>query len=405
MVEDAISFEGPNVACSEAERGREHRGEFVFILTVVGAYVSAFLVSDLQVATPRSAVVLGLGVVFVLLGVRGYELTWGIHPLAGPMAYFVVQSFLGGVIIYLSEAAGLMSLVVLPITSQAAGNLPRRWTLVVCAMALAALAVPVGLMAGWVSALGAAASLLVGIVFTVTFTDIALGEARARREVERLAAELREANRRLRAYAAQAEELATMRERNRLAREIHDTLGHHLTTVNVQLEAARAVLESDPERALQAVESAQALTKKGLAEVRGSVAALRASPTERKPLPEAIAALVDELQSSGIVAEFVVAGQPRELSPEVQLALYRTAQEGLTNVRRHARASWVQVELDYRDATRVRLTVEDNGVGATSAEGGFGLIGVRERVLLLDGEMRTETTPREGFRLDVEVPA
>jgi signal transduction histidine kinase len=393
-----------NVASSEAEHHDEHRGQFVFVLTVVGAYASAFLVSGFPLTIPRSAIILGLGVVYILLGVRGYQLTWRIHPLVGPLAYFLVQSVLAGVIMVLSEAAGLMALIVLPLTAQATGDLPRRWTLVVCALALAALAVPVWLLSDWVAALGAAVSLLVGVVFTVSFTDIAMREARARQEVERLAVELREANQRLREYAAQAEELATMKERNRLAREIHDTLGHHLTTVNVQLEAARAVLESDAERARQALENAQSLTKQGLAEVRSSVAALRASPVERRPLPEAIGALVDELDASGVMSEFTLAGQPRELPPEVRLALYRTVQEGLTNVRRHARASWVQVQLDYRDPTLVRLTVEDNGVGATSAEGGFGLVGVRERILLLDGEMRTETTPREGFKLGVEVP-
>jgi signal transduction histidine kinase len=389
---------------SDAEHPDEHRGEVVFILTVVGAYASAFLVSELPLASPRSAVVLGLGVIFTLLGVQGYELAWGIDSLAGPLAYFLVQSVLAGVIIHLSEAAGLMTLIVLPLVSQAAADLPRRWTLVVCAAALAALGIPVWLRADWVSALGAVASLLVGVVFTVSFTDIAVSEARARQEVERLAAELREANQQLRAYAAQAEELATMKERNRLAREIHDTLGHHLTTVNVQLEAARAVLESDPERARRALDNAQSMTRKGLDEVRSSVAALRASPIERRPLSEAMGALVDELEASGIVAEFVLMGRPRELAPEVQLALYRTAQEGLTNVRRHARASWAEVRLDYQDPARVRLTVEDNGVGATSAEGGFGLLGVRERIRLLDGKMRTETTPREGFTLTVEVP-
>lgn len=392
------------MASPETAQDDEHGGELIFILTVAGAYASASIVSGFPLPAPRSAVLLALGVVFVLFGVRGYELTWRIHPPAGPLAYFMVQAALAGVIIYLSEASGLMALIVLPLTSQAAADLPRPWMLVVCALAVVALAVPVGLVADWIGALGAGVSILVGIVFTVSFTNIAVSEARARQEIERLAAELSDANQRLREYAAQAEDLATMEERNRLAREIHDTLGHHLTAVNVQLEAARAVLESDPDRARQAVENAQAMTKKGLADVRGSVAALRASPVEQRPLPEAVGALVDEFDASGVVTEFALAGDPRPLPPEVQLALYRSAQEGLTNVRRHARASWARVRLDYGDPNRVRLTVEDNGVGASSTDGGFGLLGVRERVSLLDGEMRTRTALREGFTLDVEVP-
>jgi signal transduction histidine kinase len=113
---------------------------------------------------------------------------------------------------------------------------------------------------------------------------------------------------------------------------------------------------------------------------------------------------VEELDASGVQTEFSTTGEPEVLSPEAQLALYRTAQEGLTNVRRHARASRVRVQLHYENPARVRLTVEDDGVGATSPDGGFGLLGVRERVQLLDGQMRMETAPREGFKLDVEVP-
>ena len=405
-MQEALLFEDLTVASSGSDQHGDHRGEFVFILTVVGAYASAFLVSDLPLVTPRGVLLLGLGVVFVLLGVRLYYASpiWSANPLISYLIYFGVQSALAGVIVYLSEGAGLMALVFLPIVSQAAGDLPRRWTLAVCALVLVAFAVPIGVRADLPTALAAAASLLVGVVFTVSFTDIAVSEARSRHQVERLAAELREANQRLREYAAQAKELATMQERNRLAREIHDTLGHHLTAVNVQLEAARAVLKSDPERALQAVENAQSMTKQGLAEVRNSVAALRASPVEQRPLPEAVAVLVDELDASGIVVEFEVVGQPREVRPEIQLALYRTAQEGLTNLRRHARASWARVCLDYRHPGQLHLTVEDNGVGAASTEDGFGLLGVQERIRLLGGEMRTETAPGKGFILDVEVP-
>jgi signal transduction histidine kinase len=103
---------------------------------------------------------------------------------------------------------------------------------------------------------------------------VAVREQRGRAEVQRLADELGVANRQLREYAGQVEELAAARERNRMAREIHDTLGHYLTAVNMQLEAARALLATDPEKAADGMSKALALTHEGLADVRRSVATL-----------------------------------------------------------------------------------------------------------------------------------
>src|SRR6185369_12887105 len=116
---------------------------------------------------------------------------------------------------------------------------------------------------------------------------------------------LAEANQQLRDHAAQVEELASTKERNRLAREIHDSLGHYLTVVNVQIGAAQAILEQDRPRALDHLSKAQALTQEGLAEVRHSVAALRASPTESGPLPEALAKLAEQWNAAGLSTRFV----------------------------------------------------------------------------------------------------
>jgi signal transduction histidine kinase len=252
---------------------------------------------------------------------------------------------------------------------------------------------------GWVDAARAGlTSYLAGVVFAVVFTRIAV-------RGETLAAELGAANQKLRAYAAQVEELATTTERNRVAREIHDNLGHYLTVINMQLEAARAVFGTDPERALDAVRKAQTLTQEGLAEVRKSVSALRAGPAGNRPLPEAAALLIEETRAAGILAELTIAGTPRPLEPQAELTLYRAVQEALTNVRKHAHASRVDVRLEYAADGTVRLAVHDNGVGSSTSNGGFGLLGLRERVQLLGGKVRTQSAAGEGFRLDVEVPA
>jgi signal transduction histidine kinase len=240
-------------------------------------------------------------------------------------------------------------------------------------------------------------------LFVAVFTMVAVRERMARAEVERLASELSTANNRLREYATQAEELATTKERNRLAREIHDSLGHYLTVINMQLEAAKVVIENDPARSLEALGKAQSLTREGLADIRRSVAALRASPMSTNSLPEAVATLAREIQSAGLITDYTVSGQPRPLEPQVELTLYRVAQEGLTNIRKHAFASMVELKLDYRDDKTVRLLIKDNGVGSKQPDGGFGLLGLRERIHLLNGQVRVQTAPEQGFSLEVEL--
>jgi signal transduction histidine kinase len=249
---------------------------------------------------------------------------------------------------------------------------------------LLTLLAPMGLKSGWAMAARVGLVYLAGLVFVVVFTHLAVSEREARAEVERLAAELRQ-------YAAQIEELAITKERNRLAREIHDSLGHYLTVIHVQLEAARAVMETDRRRALDGLNTAHRLAQQGLAEVRRSVTALRAWPLPDLPLPAAVAKLADECRAAGIATELVVTGAPRPLAPPAVLALYRAAQEGLTNVRKHSQATRASLTLDYSHARMVRLEVRDNGVGHSQATEGFGLLGVRERAHLLAGKVRIHT--------------
>jgi len=283
--------------------------------------------------------------------------------------------------------------------------LPRKWTVVVCALVLGVLLLPFTTMEAGNGVLSAGFSFFAAIVFVALFTQIAVNERSARAEVEQLASQLGEANQKLREYAVQAEDLAAMQERNRMARDIHDGLGHYLTVINVQLEAALAVLDNDPGRSRDAIAKALALTHQALADVRRSVAALRMAPTESRPLADAIMELVEENRSAGIITELSILGQRRPLAPQADLTLYRAVQEALTNVRKHAHASRVDLTLDYSNSDRVRLVVEDNGVGAPDPSVGFGLLGVQERVQTLGGKTEMRTAPLQGFTLVVEVPA
>jgi signal transduction histidine kinase len=262
------------------------------------------------------------------------------------------------------------------------------------------LVMPLIMVSRWVDAVIVALAYGVGVIFVVVFTRIAASEREAR-------ASLSEANRQLREHAAQVEELAVTKERNRLAREIHDSLGHYLTVVNVQIGAAQAMFSQDSKRALDHLSKAQTLTQEGLAEVRRSVAALRASPTESRPLAEAVGELVDQWNATGLKTTLTVLGTLRQLTPQADLTLYRAAQEALTNVSKHASANRVDLILNYVNPESVLLAVQDNGVGGAGADElntGFGLLGVRERVQLLGGEVRIHTGRNDGFKLEVELP-
>jgi len=134
------------------------------------------------------------------------------------------------------------------------------------------------------------------------------------------------------------------------------------------------------------------------------VAALRAAPIKNKPLPTAIGDLVTECRViTGLEVQFDLLGAARSLNSQVELTLYRVAQEGLTNVRKHAQATRVEVALVY-DNSKVGLSIDDDGQGIGETSNGYGLLGLRERVQLVGGTIDIRIAPDQGCRLEVEIP-
>ncbi len=199
---------------------------------------------------------------------------------------------------------------------------------------------------------------------------------------------------------------AVLAERSHIAREIHDILAHSLSAQIVHLEGARLLLSRDGDRvqALDRVERARDLAKSGLEETRRSLATLRGEIPEPK---EVIAELAEEFHAStGRPCDVQVAGTPRELSPQAGLAVVRTAQEALTNIRKHAPGARAYVALRYLAGT-VELEVTDTGGTEPTLElggGGYGLVGMRERAELIDGTLETGPDGK-GFRVSLQVPA
>ncbi len=375
-------------------------GHTAFVIVVCAAYTSltaALIYSGRSVPAWEVVVLVSLGAAYLVGGTYGFaKCRSSKSPLAAPL-YFALQLSLAAILIVLRGSSGEVALMILPLAGQSALLLRLPWMIPVCALIYLTLVIPFIQRSRWGDAIAIALIYGTGIVFVIVFTRVAAGEREAR-------AALEEANQRLRERAAQIEELATTKERNRLAREIHDSLGHYLTVVNVQISAAQAVMEHDRPRALDHLAKAQTLAKEGLADVRRSVATLRASPIEGRPLVEALAELSKHWDSPGLRTRFAANGTVRPLSAQANLTLYRAAEEALTNVGKHAHATAVELHLDYRESG-VQLSVSDNGVGGGTSEGGFGLLGVRERVLLLNGEVRVHSNMGKGFVLEVELPA
>ncbi len=284
---------------------------------------------------------------------------------------------------------------------------------------------PVGLifslinMTGWLvvfrlmgaddqSMISFAASLGIGILF-VTFLTILLDRySRQTQRAEGLLLELQAANARLDAARQKEKELAIAEERVRLARDIHDGLGHHLTVLSIQLQAADKLVSRNPQAAAEAIKQSRLEAQAALDEVRHSVSMMRESPAETEPLPEVLSDLVKDFsQRTGLRAIFEQAGPPVELSSFARQTLYRTVQESLTNATKHGKGvREIHVQLEYLPET-IRLAVRDDGQAAESVpdrQPGYGLVGLKERVDQLGGVIRSGPGKTGGFEVEVSIP-
>jgi two-component system NarL family sensor kinase len=208
---------------------------------------------------------------------------------------------------------------------------------------------------------------------------------------------------------ARSAEIGALEERNRLAREIHDTLAQQLAGITLQLESAEAILEAggDPDRLHRAISHALEQARASLEEARRSVLDLRAAPLEGRSLSQALAALAKSaLQEHGLVVEYRVSGAELPLPARLEAGLYRIAQEAIVNAAQHAGIGNASLHLEITPE-RVRLAVADRGQGFDLARippGRFGLLGMNERARLLGGELRIESSPGSGARIEVSVP-
>ena len=237
-----------------------------------------------------------------------------------------------------------------------------------------------------------------GIFFVLQLTNKVLSERQMKQK-------LAYANEQLKEFSQKVEELATVQERNRIARDIHDSLGHALTSLNIQMQTAVKLWEKEPLQAYSFLTQAQLLGKTAMQEVRKSISTLREDAKEERPLEAKIETLVDDYRKG--TGLFICTNICRcdSVPKPIAKAIYHIVQESLTNIFKYAEATEVHIQL-RTTPKEFKLTVEDNGKGFDPKQNrsGFGLQGMQERVTIVSGELQLITSPGEGCRVEVNIP-
>ena len=379
----------------------------IFYGTLVVASVVAW--ADTQLSTVQHATGLGLS---ILLGIWYWFFivrheSWRRQPR--PMLIYFAGTFV--LTLALLQIHPVYFFLAFSLYGQIFGLLPLRWAI--------AGAVVFSSILLWQQAALAGQSLLAAPGLVLTYSVVAIsailfglwvnaiiGESHERKElIERLEATRRE-------LAAAEHQAGVLEERQRLAREIHDSLAQGLASTVMQLETVEQLLPNDLTAARQHLDQARRIARESLAEARRFVWALQPEFLQHDSLPNALKRLMARLaDESGISADVHVTGTERGLPPEIEVTLLRLAQEATGNIRQHAHATQATLTLSYMPDV-VALDVQDNGDGFDTTQlappnndaGGFGLIGMRQRVEQLGGTFTIESGPHEGTTLAVEVP-
>ena len=254
------------------------------------------------------------------------------------------------------------------------------------------------LFQGTASALSTSVLILFLVYILFLIQDQMLESAQMRRIND----ELRTLNHQLEEMADVREKMGETRERNRLAREIHDTLGHTLTGLSTGIDAAKTLLQRDPDMAIKQLDILSATAREGLKDVRRSVRKLRPDALENHTLKGALETMIEEfMRSSGVKVSYVCHLDSLDFQPDEEDTIYRIVQECMTNSVRHGHASRIYISFG-KDQDSLILIIEDDGKGCVDIQEGFGLHHMKERIALLNGNVRFYG--RAGFEVLVELP-
>jgi signal transduction histidine kinase len=398
-------MEKPNTGGSLPDIPRLERWVLVWGIIAYAMLVAAlvFCLTDRGVRPPVKAAACGLSVVWA--GWYWFFVVRGDSSRAGAAAQVVSFALSVLVASAMSFCHPAFSLLLFGYYGIALGALPPASAfpiVVLCSLCLAARFVDLRGRSLQANVLTASAFLAMALLDGLL--GLFIGSiVRRSRERQRMVEDLEAA----RADLARAErEAGALAERQRLAGEIHDTLAQGFTGIVLHLSNALASGDRDAVASRQAVRRALEIARDSLDEARRVVWALRPEILQREPFSTALTRAVDRWSAtSGVAAETAVTGTPRPLGPDVEVTLLRAAQEGLANVMKHAAAGMVSVTLSFM-GDQVALDVQDDGKGfdPKAPAGGYGLVGMRERVEGLGGHMSLESGAGEGTTLVVQVP-
>lgn len=240
------------------------------------------------------------------------------------------------------------------------------------------------------------------VLFIFYMTMLIQGEYQERERIQNLNNQLEQANQKLKEYAKEAEKNAEMRERNRLAREIHDTLGHALTGIVAGIDACLTMIDSSPEVTKQQLSKIGDVARQGITDVRRSVSKLKPDALEKLDLENAIIKMLEDTSAaSGADIQFLNQVKPLKFHEDEEEVIYRIVQEATTNAIRHGHADKIQISISKIEQW-LTIIIKDNGFGCTNINEGFGLKHMQERLSLLDGSLSYDG--RDGFLITAKIP-
>ncbi len=229
-------------------------------------------------------------------------------------------------------------------------------------------------------------------------------EARKKQEIP--LEELRIANEKIKEYSSKVEQLTLIEERNRLSREMHDSIGHRLVSVSLQLEILKKIIKVKPDNTLKIIETLKKGISDSIQELRDVIKTLRKPYEFDPPTEESIKNLIENFTKiNNIKIDFEIEDSLKDLLPDYKITIFRVCQEALTNIEKHSNASEVSIKLKNIN-NEINLTIEDNGVGFPSEirDDSFGLKVIKERAKILNGKVIFENRPQGGARIIFSLP-
>jgi len=378
---------------------------FTWFLTLVMAIMYTVSLLDnpaLRVPVPLT--------IFTILFIVHVLLHWQIERIFEKpkllLAYILIQGALGFAISWMAAHEAVTFAIYMALFGEAIGmfGLTRRGLLATIYYFTLAFISIQQIITTFPPVLMAVTALPV-LIFVVIYVVLYSRQAKAREQAQELATELEAANRQLTEYANQVEDLTIAAERQRMARELHDTLSQGLAGLILQLEAADAQLgRQNPEKAREIISQAMQKARESLADARNAISNLRENHVGE--LEDSLRREIDRFEAATGIPCVFHAEQTIPIPDSVKETILRTVSEALTNIARHAQAFEAAVNLTVKDQT-LTVTIKDNGLGfdpENIPSGHYGLLGIRERIRLTGGQLTLNTAPGKGTIISIAIP-